>query len=93
MRVAIAMLADPMGRQYGYALSQTSHVRSGVLYPILDRMLEDGWVTDEWEMPEESGAKRPRRYYTLTDLGRRELGAVAASAKTDPRFVGRLGWA
>ena len=80
------MLADPFERQYGYELMKVTHLRSGTLYPLLDRMLVDGWVTDDWELPGETDSKKPRRYYSLTDLGRRELGAVELDARLDPRF-------
>lgn len=75
------------GRLWGYALTKRSGVRSGVLYPQLDRMLQQGWVEDHWESPAEVSEKRPpRRYYTLTDGGRAELGAVVRLAEGDPRF-------
>jgi PadR family transcriptional regulator PadR len=82
------MMADPFGRHYGYSLSRAAHVASGVMYPILDRMLEDGWVTDEWETAEAGRNARSRRYYTLTNAGRAELGGITAIAQADPRFVG-----
>jgi len=93
VQVALALMDDPMGQHWGYSLSQKAHVRSGALYPMLTRMLEDGWLSDGWEDPTEiHGQKRPpRRYYELTDRGRRELGAIAAEAAVDPRFAG-LGW-
>src|SRR5438045_2920422 len=86
VRVATTVMNDPDGRYYGYELSKASHVRSGALYPMLDRFLADGWVIDEWELPGEETAKKPRRYYSLTDEGRRHLGGIAAEAKDDPRF-------
>jgi PadR family transcriptional regulator PadR len=79
------------GRLWGYALSKRSGVRSGVLYPQLDRMLGEGWLADHWEERTE-GQKRPaRRYYTLTDEGRRELGAVASRVKSERQFKGLRG--
>jgi PadR family transcriptional regulator PadR len=87
--VAQALMDDQMGRFWGYDLSRRAHVRSGVLYPMLTRMLDDGWLTDGWEEPAEIREKRPpRRYYELTDRGRRGLGAVLADAQLDPRFAG-----
>lgn len=79
LKVAVAIMTHDGDRFYGYPLSKTAAVRSGVLYPMLDRMLEDGWLQDDWELPQD-GPQRPRRYYTLTDLGRRELGGLAAHA-------------
>ena len=92
MRVAVVLMADPHGRFYGYPLSKAAKVRSGILYPMLDRMLADGWLTDEWELPGERANTKPRRYYTLTDLGRRELGAVEARALEDERVPPGLSW-
>ncbi|NIY62067.1 PadR family transcriptional regulator [Clavibacter michiganensis subsp. michiganensis] len=84
--VILQMDSEDEGSIWGYQLSKRSGVRSGVLYPQLDRMLAEGWLEDHWEARVE-GQKRPaRRYYTLTDQGRLELGAVARRVKTEQRF-------
>jgi PadR family transcriptional regulator PadR len=82
-------MADPSGRHWGYELSKQSGVRSGVMYPALRRMLEDGWLEDGWEdQPQAGRAKRPpRRYYELTDEGKLALGALIAEARRDARFA------
>lgn len=82
-RVAQAFMADPRGRHWGYDLSRTSGVRSGALYPMLRKFLEQGWVTDGWEDPDQAQAdgRPPRRFYELTDLGRAELASTAAAAR------------
>jgi PadR family transcriptional regulator, regulatory protein PadR len=80
--VAAALLEEPYGRHWGYKLMRSSGVRAGVLYPMLTRMLEEGWVTDGWEDRAQIAEKRPpRRYYELTDLGRRELAAAVRTAQ------------
>lgn len=93
--VAMALLNDAAGRHWGYELSKASGVRSGVMYPLLTRMLDEGWLADGWEDDADTGGKRPpRRYYTITDTGRRELGAVLGRAENDARFRGlSFGWA
>jgi PadR family transcriptional regulator PadR len=57
-------------------------------------MLDEGWLLDGWEEPEDSGRRRrPRRYYQLTEDGQRELGGLLQEARRDARFrslVGRL---
>jgi PadR family transcriptional regulator PadR len=93
VQVALALSDDPFGEHYGYDLSRRAHVRSGVMYPILRRMLEDGWLTDGWQDPSETNGRPPRRYYTLTDKGRRELGTALETAREDKRFLGLFGWA
>nr|WP_202107160.1 PadR family transcriptional regulator [Agromyces seonyuensis] len=82
------MTADPDRRHWGYDLTKTTGIRSGVLYPLLGRLYEEGWLDDGWEDQAEISEKRPpRRYYTLTDYGLEQLGAVKARAATDPRFT------
>ncbi len=95
IQVVLALLEDPGGRHWGYDLSKRAGVRSGVLYPILQRMLDEGWVTDGWETPSEIGGNRrpPRRYYELTGHGKIEIAAILNEARGDARFrslVGRL---
>lgn len=92
--VALAMIQinqEGDGFIWGYQLTKRSGVRSGVLYPQLDRMLAEGWLEDHWE-ERAADQKRPaRRYYTLTDEGRIELGAVAHRVNTEPRFASMRG--
>lgn len=70
------MLQDPYGEHYGYTLSRKAHVLSGTLYPILDRMLAEGWATDRWEDPGQNTGRPARRYYRLTNKGRHHLGQL-----------------
>jgi len=87
VQVAMALLDDPAGRHWGYQLSKQASVRSGVLYPILARMLAEGWLTDGWEDPTAIKEKRPpRRYYKLTDAGRSAIGTLLQEARRDARF-------
>jgi PadR family transcriptional regulator PadR len=93
--IAQVLMASPSDKHYGYEVSKQSHVRSGVIYPTLDRWLKDGWLEDGWEEQPAQGKRTrpPRRYYLLTDLGRRELGGALQRASADSRFTGwRLGW-
>jgi len=46
-------------------------VEQGSLYPALERLLNQGWVTAKWK---DSPTKRRARYYTITASGRRRLG-------------------
>ena len=66
------------GPQHGFGI--TMHIdtvtggalrfQEGSLYPALQRMQNEGWVTAEWQMTENN---RRARYYTLTEVGRRQL--------------------
>jgi PadR family transcriptional regulator PadR len=87
IEVALALMEDPTGRHWGYELTKQAGVRSGVLYPVLHRMLDVGWLDDGWEDPAQLKGKRPpRRYYELTDEGRLALGALLQKARNDARF-------
>jgi PadR family transcriptional regulator PadR len=90
----MALMERPTDQHWGYELSKRSGVRSGVLYPILHRMLDEDWLDDGWEAVDRSSETRPpRRYYELTTKGKRELGLLLSDARSDARFgilVGRF---
>jgi PadR family transcriptional regulator PadR len=104
LEVAAALMERSGERHYGYDLSKVSGVSSGVLYPMLSRFLDSGWVTASWEDPETLEERRPpRRYYELTDEGKRALGALLSAApaarsrqaagRAEPGFAFRGIWA
>jgi PadR family transcriptional regulator PadR len=47
----------------------------GTVYPLLNRLRDNGLVTSRWSHQDEA---HPRRYYSITDLGREYLGAFRA---------------
>jgi PadR family transcriptional regulator len=61
---AIKQLVDEGEEIYGYEISQRSDIRSGVVYPILKRLVDSGYLTVQWG-PAENGARR--RIYEVTD--------------------------
>ena len=75
--VASALMADPDGRHWGYSLWRQAGVRSGVMYPILWRMLDAGWLSDGWE--DQPGGRPARRYYEITEAGKVALAALATT--------------
>jgi PadR family transcriptional regulator, regulatory protein PadR len=64
---------------HGYGIAQSIKrmsndvltVEEGSLYPALQRLLLQGWVTGEWKMTE---TNRRARFYKLTAAGRKQLG-------------------
>ena len=75
MMILRTLKRQPM---HGYALTQhiktTSsgllQIEEGSLYPALQRMLKEGWVTAKWGV---SATKRRVRIYTLTPAGAKHL--------------------
>jgi PadR family transcriptional regulator PadR len=91
VQLALALMSDVAGKHWGYQLSKESGVRSGVMYPLLSRMLLEGWLEDGWEDADPKKKKRPpRRYYTITEEGRIQLGAVLQEARADRRFANAM---
>jgi len=68
------------GSMHGYGIAQHLRVTSedvlqvgeSSLYPALQRLLVNGWITGEWGV---SDNNRRARYYALTRAGERRLAA------------------
>jgi PadR family transcriptional regulator PadR len=51
-------------------------VQQGSLYPALQRLEHQGWVTAKWGVSEQN---RRAKFYALTRAGRKQLGKETAS--------------
>jgi DNA-binding PadR family transcriptional regulator len=79
------LLALADGEKHGYAIMQEVQTRSegrtrlgpGTLYGALKRMLGSGLVEETEERPDPRLDDQRRRYYRLTDAGRRAAAAEA----------------
>jgi PadR family transcriptional regulator, regulatory protein PadR len=75
MLILVTLRREPL---HGYAIAQRIQqnsdellrVEEGSLYPALQRMLIEGWVSAEWSM---SARNRRVRIYTLTSAGRKQM--------------------
>lgn len=86
IRVLEAFLSEPGTERYGYELLKTAGIKSGSLYPILDRLESAQWIVGEWRESNHAGRPR-RRSYKLTGLGQREAKlAIAKSAALVPQI-------
>ena len=78
---------------YGIALSikrisdDVLTVEEGSLYPALQRLLLQGWVKAEWKMTE---TNRRARFYTLTAVGRKQLGIERSQFEQMIAAIGRV---
>ena len=85
MLILVTLRREPL---HGYAIAQRIQQNSGdllraeegSLYPALQRLLIEGWVSAEWGT---SARNRRVRVYTLTAAGRKQLGR-------EVKRVGRL---
>lgn len=70
--------------KYGYQIIQemkeksdeTFLLKDGTLYPILYRLEEDNMVVSKWS--EAVGKQVPRKYYEITEAGKKALGEIEA---------------
>ena len=77
---ALVLKTLTFGPRLGYAIvrwlrEQTNdalQVEEGSLYPALYRMERDGWIEADWGMSE---LGRRAKFYSITELGRRQLRA------------------
>jgi DNA-binding PadR family transcriptional regulator len=80
------LLALADRERHGYAImrevEETTRGRvamgPGTLYGTLKRLLRSGWIEESDERPDPGIDDRRRRYYRLTDPGRRVVAAEAA---------------
>jgi transcriptional regulator len=80
------------GALHGYAIAERIRLVSddvlvvgeSSLYPALQRLLVNGWVSAEWGASENN---RRARYYTVTAAGRKRL---AAERKEFQRLIGAI---
>src|SRR5438270_2411044 len=76
MLVLKTLSLEPMhGWGIGERIQQLSRdafkVNQGTLYPVLERLQREGWITGEWRA---SDSNRRAKYYSLTKSGQRRLG-------------------
>ena len=80
------------GSMHGYGIAQHLRVASqdvlqvgeSSLYPALQRLLLNGWISGEWGL---SDNNRRARYYALTPSGRKRL---AAERKGFEQIIGAI---
>jgi transcriptional regulator len=80
------------GELHGYAIAERIRLVSddvlvvgeSSLYPALQRLLVNGWVSAEWGASENN---RRARYYTVTAAGRKRL---AAERREFQRLIGAI---
>ena len=76
LELCVLVVLNEKGSSYGldvlHTLDQSGlPINEGTLYPLLNRMFKNGWLTSEWINPSEGG--HPRRHYQLSDEGKELL--------------------
>nr|WP_211175582.1 PadR family transcriptional regulator [Paenibacillus sp. SZ31] len=90
MELCVLVLINRQDR-YGYELAQavSKHIEvaEGALYPLLRRLVNDGYCTTYLQ---ESTEGPPRKYYRLSDTGRAYMTALTTEWNDFVRNVANL---
>jgi PadR family transcriptional regulator, regulatory protein PadR len=84
-----------LGPNHAYGISQFLKQQSeqefvvdnGSLYPALQRLLQRGWIVDQWKTSQNA---RRARYYRLTPAGRKQLAAATSRWERFAAAMGRV---
>jgi DNA-binding PadR family transcriptional regulator len=93
--IILNLLAELERPMYGYEIIQELEARSqgyfrfkeGLIYPRLHELERQGFLRSEWQG--EEGTRR-RKFYTVTDAGRRRLERELTGWRNFTRQVNRL---
>ena len=69
------------------ALQIVSSLAEGTVYPVLNRLKSEGLLDSEWV---EAEAGHPRKYYSLTEVGRSRLRHMAEAWASFSSGLSRL---
>ncbi len=91
----VVLSALQAGELHGYGIARRVRDQSedlvtlneGLLYPLLHDLERDGLVQSRWDRPE---AGRDRKYYRLTEAGRRRLADGRQRWSQEVRVFSRL---
>ena len=87
----LILQALAQGYRFGFDIMQVTGLPSGTIYPALRRLESLDLVTSDWEKDANARKEgRPRRrYYTLTQMGRRQLKESEARIHAVGRLIPR----
>ncbi len=80
------LLADPGREWYGLEIMERSELSSGTLYPILHRLVLDGWLLRTRDVESESGGPA-RRLYRLSGSGEQAAEQLLADRRRSSTSV------
>jgi PadR family transcriptional regulator PadR len=89
----LILQALAQGYRFGFDIMQVTGLPSGTIYPALRRLESLELVASDWEKDDNARKEgRPRRrYYTLTQMGRRQLKESEARLQAVGRLIPRRG--
>lgn len=93
LELCVLILLEQKTSSYGLEMLQLLDqaglpVQEGTLYPLLNRMFKNGWLTSDWVTPLEGG--HPRRFYQLSDEGKALLPNLLTTFEENQKVIDTL---
>jgi DNA-binding MarR family transcriptional regulator len=82
-RLVLAALRDAGQPVWGFEICRITGLKSGTIYPILNRLHGHGWV-EAWLEDSPHPGRPPRRFYQLTERGRHQPATPHGSPLPEP---------
>lgn len=79
-----ALMGDPQREWFGLELMDVTSLSSGTLYPLLHRLVVDGWLVRTRDSPSDLGGSG-RRLYKLTGTGARAAREILEAKGSQAR--------
>ena len=94
LELCVLLLIEQNGKIYGFDLIEKLTalelpIKEGTLYPLLNRMTIDGILSAVWDTENPKG--HPRKFYSLTRDGRKNLKDMADEYDRMTDLVKRIG--
>jgi PadR family transcriptional regulator, regulatory protein PadR len=90
VRVAGSFAAGNPDKQWAYSICKATGLKTGVVCPLLARMVAEGWLSVKVESKAAYKARGAvhgrRRYYATTKKGRSAMADILERAAADTRF-------
>jgi PadR family transcriptional regulator PadR len=93
LELCVLVMLNKKQRSYGFEMLQLLNqagveINEGTLYPLLNRMEKNNWLSSVWETPTLSG--HPRRFYELNNEGKELLPKMQSAFEQSSQFLTQL---
>jgi len=93
LELCVLVVIQQKQSSYGLEVLQTLEsaglpVNEGTLYPLLNRMFKNNWLTSDWVTPSDGG--HPRRHYQLSEEGAELLPQMLETFTENQQSLNKL---
>ena len=93
LELCVLVVIKQKQSSYGLEVLQTLEdaglpINEGTLYPLLNRMFKNNWLTSDWVTPSDGG--HPRRHYQLSEEGEELLPQMLETFEDNQKSLNKL---